>query len=160
MAYKGQLIIEDANIIYRHFAGLADDFHREGERDFSLRIDDPDMAEKLINDGWTVREKNLDDGTRFWHVKIKISYKFQAPKVYIVKKDKSIPLDESTIGSLDHAEITRADVVVDPSVWTVRGESGITGYLRSLYVVIQEDPFEEKYRNGYGSLPVTDDNPF
>lgn len=160
---QGQLVVEDAKIIYKHFAGLADDFHREGERDFSLRLDNEDVAMKMADDGWNVKEKTLEDGTKYWHVKVKISYKFQAPKVYIVKKDKSIPLDESTIGTLDHAEIIRADVVVDPSVWSVRGETGVTGYLRSLYVRIQEDPFAERYSNGYGALENNDadaDNPF
>lgn len=159
MPRNGQLIIEDAQLIYRHFSGTADDFHRDGERDFSLKIEDETLAQKLIADGWNVREKVYDDGSRFWHVKIKISYKFQAPTIGIVKRDGEVFLNEENLAVLDHAEIIHADLIVDPSVWSVRGETGITGYLRSLHVRIQEDPFMEKYKNGYGATPA-DDNPF
>lgn len=159
---NGQLVVEDAKIIYKHFAGIPDDFHREGERDFSLRIDDEALAEKMADDGWNVKCKELDDGTKYWHVKVKVSYKYQPPKIGIVKRDRIIYLDQDNIGTLDHAEIIHADVVVDPSVWSVRGETGITGYLKSLYVRIQEDPFAERYASGYGALENNgdNDNPF
>ena len=157
---KGQLIIEDAKLLYRHFAGTADDFHREGERDFSVRIDDPQLAERLAAEGWNVRERTYDDGEKFWHVKIKISYKFQPPAVGIVRKNGEVFLEEKDLGMLDHAEILRADLIIDPSVWNIRGETGVTGYLRALHVRIQEDPFMEKYKNGYGGDEASDDNPF
>ena len=164
MARNGQLIIEDAKIVYKHFSGIADDFHREGDRDFSIRIEDEDLAERLRADGWNIKEKvNPDDDSKYWHMKVKVSYRYQAPTVAIVKKDGEVFLNENTVGTLDHAEIVKADVIIDPSVWSVRGETGITGYLRALHVRILEDPFAERYRNGYAALEADatgNDNPF
>ena len=54
-APRGILQIDDARIIFKNFEGRGDKFNREGDRNFSLLIEDPDTADAMIKEGWNVR---------------------------------------------------------------------------------------------------------
>ena len=57
-APKGILQIDDIDgrqIIFKNFEGRGDKFNREGDRNFSLRIDDENTADALVKEGWNVR---------------------------------------------------------------------------------------------------------
>ena len=62
------LNIQGAKIVKRTFAGRAEDYNREGNRYFTIRIDDPELANSLLADGWKLREgklRNEDDEPRW-----------------------------------------------------------------------------------------------
>ena len=63
------LNIQGAKIVKRNFAGRMEDYNREGNRYFTIRIDDPELANSLLADGWKLREgklRNEDDEPRWY----------------------------------------------------------------------------------------------
>lgn len=147
MERNNKLAIDNARIIFKNFTGKDDKFGREGDRSFSIVIEDDALAEQLANDGWNVKPltpRDLDEKVNHF-IKVKISFKVRPPKIWLLTNHKRTLLDEDTIATLQYARIENADVVVSPWRWEVNGKTGIAAYLETLYVKIEDDPFADKY---------------
>lgn len=147
MERNNKLAIDNARIIFKNFTGKDDKFGREGDRSFSIVIEDDALAEQLANDGWNVKPltpRDPDEKVNHF-IKVKISFKVRPPKIWLLTNHKRTLLDEDTIATLQYARIENADVVVSPWRWEVNGKSGIAAYLETLYVKIEDDPFADKY---------------
>ena len=145
MERNNKLAIDNARIIFKNFTGKDDKFGREGDRSFSIVIEDDALAEQLANDGWNVKPLTPRDPDEKVNHFIKVKIRVRPPKIWLLTNHKRTLLDEDTIATLQYARIENADVVVSPWRWEVNGKTGIAAYLETLYVKIEDDPFADKY---------------
>lgn len=146
-APRGILQIDDARIIYRNFSGVGSKFNREGDRNFSVLIEDQEIADALIEEGWNVKIKppREEGDMPFMHLPVKIKFSERGPAVYLVTGKNVNRLDEESIDCLDNVDIIGVDLDIRPYDWEVNGSTGRTAYLQSIHVVQQVDRFAERY---------------
>lgn len=139
--------IENATIMFRNFSGKRDKFN-PGRKNFSVVIDDAKMAQELLDEGWNVKEIPIreegDDPA--WRLEVRIKFEPIKPAIWLVTKAGKTLLDEESAQLIDDAEIENVDLVIRPFEWDFNGKTGVTAYLKTMYVTIREDPFAEKYR--------------
>lgn len=141
--------VENAKIQWRNFSGRAVGKRPAGKRTFELILP-PDLAEDLIKEGgWTVKQFDSRDGEEpgDYHMTINIGYNPNAeqPKIFMVTNRRKTLLDEDTVGELDYAEIENIDLIFKPYNWEYAGSTGVSAYVKTMYVTIAEDAFSGKY---------------
>lgn len=97
-----------------------------------------EMAHKLMDEGFNVKEYEDRDGNVMYRIKINCRFDNFPPKVYKVCGKRKIRLDEETIGDLDRDEIVRVDMTLSRS-------SGGATYLSTGYFTIDEDEIDKLY---------------
>ena len=146
-APRGILQIDDASIIYRNFAGVGSKFNREGDRNFAVRIPDTELADKLVEEGWNVKIKDLKEegDLPFMFLPVKIKFNDRGPVVYLKTGRNMVKLDEESISCLDNIDILGVDLDIRPYDWEVNGKTGRTAYLQSICVTQDIDRFAARY---------------
>jgi len=152
---EDNITIENARIIFRNFAGKKSQYNREGDRNFNVIIPDAAMAQKLASDGWNihVREPREEGEQPEYRLPVAVGFNIRPPKVVMVTKRYQRQLDESTISLLDDADIVKADMTLRPYNWEVKDRDGVKAYLKTLYVVVEEDEFADKYATSNNDVP-------
>lgn len=142
------LEIENAQIkwAFSHFDGRADTFNDEGDHNFTVILSEQQAAE-LMEQGWPIKpNQGREEGDPVEYLlKIKISYRFEAPKIFLIKNKRKIRADERDLTDIKRTTTEQIDVIIQPSPWVYGGNSGITAYVKELYAVVKESQYAEKY---------------
>ena len=139
--------IDDARIIYRNFSGEGSKYNREGDRNFSVLIEDQEIADALIEAGWNVKIKlpREEGDTPFMHLPVKVKFNDRGPAVYLKSGARLVRLEEDGIECLDNIDILSVDLDIRPYDWEVNGKTGRTAYLQSIHVIQDVDRFAARY---------------
>lgn len=151
-ARDGKLLqIDDAWIIFKNFSGEESKFNRAGDRNFAVRINDPDVVDQLIADGWnvTVKPPKEEGDDPYMYIKVKIKFNDRGPKVFLKSGKHVRRLSEQNVGLLDSIDILRVDLDLRAYDWEVNGKTGRTAYLDSINVEQNLNRFEEYYENEF-----------
>lgn len=142
----GTVVIENARIIFRNFAGKEGMYNREGDRNFSVLLP-PEMATEMAADGWNIKtlkpREEGDEPTPY--ITVSVSFKVRPPRIVQITSRGRTDLGEDECELLDWVDIANVDLIVRPYEWVVNGKTGIKAYLKSIFVTINEDPLELKY---------------
>lgn len=145
MSNMKNLSIENAKIGFRNFRGIEKKFNPAGQRNFAVFLSEDD-AEEVKNLGWNVKQtKPRDNFDPEYYLSVKVKFGYRPPNVWLITSRNKTKLDEDTVGMLDYAEISNIDIVIQPYEYDVNGKQGVTAYLKSAYVTIEEDEFASKY---------------
>ena len=141
--------IENARIVFRNLSGKPDKFNPQGDkRSFSVVIEDPKFANELKKEGWNIKQFNPSpdsDEEPAHFISVKVSYNNIPPHIYLCTSKNKTLLNEDTVGQLDYAEISNVDIVITPYQYEMSGRSGISAYVKTMYVTVVEDEFASKY---------------
>lgn len=140
------VMIEDAKLIFRNFAGLAREFNSEGDRNFSVILE-PELAQKLKAAGWRVKQlKAREEGEEGdYHLKVKVNYKTgRPPRCVLITSNNRTELGSDEVQLFDVADIKQADLIIN-GYWNDMSGGGYAGYLKTLFITINEDELEQKY---------------
>lgn len=141
--------LEDVKVKWNwsHFDGRADTMNDEGDHNFTIILPES-TARDLIEAGWTGVKENApyeegDDPE--WTLKIKISYRFEPPKIYLIKGDRKFRADERDLADIRRDTTEQIDVIFTPSRWVKGSRTGVTAYAKELYAQVRESRFASKY---------------
>lgn len=143
--------VDGKALIFRNFAGKEGRFNKEGERSFCLEVDEETMI-RLREMGFNVREKErTSTGEIYRYLPIKINFSsFRPPQInQVTSRGGMSSLDESTIESLDYAEIISASIAINS--YDYQNQGRLTAYLQELLVEIEDDSFAARYRADHSS---------
>lgn len=139
-------MVEDARLVFRNFSGKEGQYNREGDRNFSVILDD-EAAKLMLKDGWNVkylasREEEEADTP---YIQVAVNFSNRPPRVVMITSTGRTNLHEDTVSVLDWADIRTCDLIARAYDWTVNGKSGTKAYLQSMFITIEEDELERKY---------------
>lgn len=154
-----QVNISDAQLLFRNFAGKEAMYNPKGRRNFCVVLDD-DLAEKMAADGWNVKYlKPREPGDEPKpYIKVNVAYHRSPPRITLLAGPNQELLTEETVALIDYADIKMVDLTITPYHWEQDdGRSGVSAYLKVMYVTIIEDVWAAKYREDVPYDPDADD---
>lgn len=155
--------LTNRHIIYRNFSGKPSQYNKNGDRKFTIVIDDPENAQRVASYGWNVKAKpSKNDGEEPFctlEVKVRLDLEWARPKIKQFTRNASIWITEDNIGNFDDVEFERVDIVLRQYAWkNMKGEAGVSAQLGEMYAKIAEGVLEAKWAEE--EFPGEDNLPF
>lgn len=143
---ENNIRIEGARIGFRNFSGEEGRFNPKGRRNFCVFLEE-DIAKDMKKEGWNVKwlEPREEGDDPQAYLQVKVVFGKIPPKIVLVTGRGKTRLDEDTVNILDWAEIQNVDLIIRPYNWEVNGDTGVSAYIKTMYVTLREDEFENKY---------------
>jgi hypothetical protein len=140
--------------IFKNFSGKASQYNPAGRRTFCIRLDKR-TADAMADEGWNIKtlDPREDGDEPIYYIQARIRFDNVPPTVFMLtgRKNKKTRLDEDTIDLLDSSIIEWCDVTLSPYHWEIKTKegvsTGITAYVKTLYVKVEEDEFAAKYND-------------
>lgn len=167
---SANIVVSDAQIIFRNFRGIDRGYNPKHEKSFSLLVN-PDRfdIDAMMADGWNLKQlkprEGYEDEPANYHLPVTVRWDNFPPVIYMVTKagvnDDGEPryrrtkLDEESSFMIDTAEIASVKLEIGHGkTYDFNGKVGIKAYLKKMYIELVEDRFEDDYDF------VDDDEPF
>lgn len=153
------IVLEDVRITFKNFSGSEGQYNRKGDRNFAVLLDE-DTASAMEADGWNVKilKPRDEEEAPQPYITVKVNFKGRPPKIVMITSRGKTTLGEDMVNILDWADIRKTDLTLNPYDWDINGKTGITAYLKSMFVHIYEDELDLKYADvpdsAATSLPV------
>lgn len=138
----------DARLIFRNMKGEQTKYNRKGARNFCVILRDPAVIRQLEEDGWNIKRRPPREEGDEELVYMKVNVNFDGrrpPKIVMITSKNRTDIDEDLVGMLDVADIAKVDLIVRPYSWTMDGDTGISAYLKTMFITINEDEVELAY---------------
>lgn len=140
--------IENANVKwgFSHFDGKEAMFNDAGDYNFQLILPE-EQAKELIAEGWNVRvmDGREEGDPPEYLLKVKISFRFEPPKIYILKGKRKFRAEEVDLADIRRDTTLQLDVIVTPSRWVHGRDTGVSAYTKEMYVKVNESRFSAAY---------------
>lgn len=155
---ENSVTIRRAQILFRNFSGRQTPYNNKGDRNFCVLLNEAD-ALALHEAGWNVKAtKPREEGDEPEpYIKVTVNFEgYRPPKVVLITNQgkNRTDLSEDMVDLVDKLEIDYVDLIVRPYQWKVGDNSGITAYLKSIFVVVDEDELDLEYADAeYAQRP-------
>lgn len=142
--------LEGARLIFKNFTGRAGKFNAEGMRSFAVILPE-DSVSKIAKDGWNVKlSKPSDDEeerTPEHYLSVKVNFNNHPPRIFILTESNPnpTPVTEDMVETLDYANMANVDLIIQSYNYDNNGSTGISAYLKTMYITLDEDDLDRKY---------------
>lgn len=156
MATRDSITVENTRLLFSNFAGEERQFNSAGQRNTCIVLPDA-LAKELMANGWNVgslepREEEAEEGVpSVYFTQLNVRYDNYPPEIYVIKSTGRTLLTEETVETLDYLDVKSVDVVINPYPWSFNGKTGTKGYVKKMYVTLDEDELDAKYAD----IPVS-----
>lgn len=141
------IILENVNIGFRNFSGNESKYNVKGRRNFVVFLNDKDLINDLLSDGWNVRflKPRNEDEEEQAYLQVAVNFEHIPPKIVLISNGNQTKITEANVDLLDWAEIQNVDIIIRPYEWEVGDKHGVKAYLKTMYVTLEDDPLSAKY---------------
>lgn len=167
MTLASSYVFENTKFKFKpNFSGKEGPYNAEGEMDFTIPLDE-ETALTMLAEGWNVKTYMAqgEDMSEVYYLQVKVSFKNYPPRIVVITAKGRTAIPEELCRMIDWIDVKYIDVVIRGSRWSVGGKSGVKAYLKTLYVIVNEDALDLKYAdvpeiglNGQYELEGSDPN--